>query len=462
MNITFDSFDKLGRKQLAERLTRVISTFYPFTKEAYVLSLNASFGSGKTTFLSMWKSSLEAEGYNVIYLDAWESDFDDEPLIPIISTLMGAIRPTTIGEKTKAALRGALGATALASNGALNKLTGVDVHKIMTTVEEDLKDTDLVAQGKKIHKEFSYKQKAYATLRESLSEYVASLDKKPLIILVDELDRVRPDYAVKFLEAIKHIFSIQGICFVLAVDKAQLKNSIEQLYGNIDFNGYYRRFVTRDFNLPQVNRIPNLREFINEQAIDYFDQKNNNGITFVFSDKQKNTILSYMVRICRAFEMSPREIQLLFRIYCQFMAIAANNRQFMDTWMTAPLVLIALLIKKEEMYETLGKGTLSPKKAIAYIDTLYFSGHRADEDKRDLTFDILAFSLTDNNVEFKKEAAEILKARYSYGASNDSVLDSLARMTDRFGIFPSTESAFQNFYEKIENWRDFLDEKETA
>lgn len=50
---TFDNFDKFERKKFAERLTTVISTFFPFSDDAFVLSLNAKFGSGKT----IWKKT---------------------------------------------------------------------------------------------------------------------------------------------------------------------------------------------------------------------------------------------------------------------------------------------------------------------------------------------------------------------------------------------------------------------
>ncbi|WAF58355.1 KAP family NTPase [Aeromonas caviae] len=36
----------------------------------------------------------------------------------------------------------------------------------------------------------------------------------PAFILIDELDRCRPSYAVEMLETIKHIFDISGVVFV--------------------------------------------------------------------------------------------------------------------------------------------------------------------------------------------------------------------------------------------------------
>jgi len=252
-NITFQDFDKFGRKQFADRLTTVISKFYPFYDEAFVLGLNAKFGAGKTTFLKMWQNQLKAAGFTVIFINAWETDFDDEPLIPIIGALLDGITTGKGLKKLKTVLQGTLGAVALTSNNFLGHVSGINVNEILKEVEADRKQEDIQAIGDELYKEFSFKKKAYNTLKSELSVYVENIQKKPLVVFVDELDRVRPDYSVKFLEAIKHIFSVQGLCFVLAADRHQLEASVRQLYGDIDFENYYRRFITREAQLPEVS-----------------------------------------------------------------------------------------------------------------------------------------------------------------------------------------------------------------
>ena len=47
--------DKLGRKQYAEALTDVVEAY----KGGAVIALNGAWGTGKTTFLKMWKQHLE-------------------------------------------------------------------------------------------------------------------------------------------------------------------------------------------------------------------------------------------------------------------------------------------------------------------------------------------------------------------------------------------------------------------
>lgn len=177
MTLTFANDDKFERKQFADRLTKVISTFYPYADDAFVLSLNASFGSGKTTFLEMWKHELESQGYKVIHINAWATDFDDEPFIHIASTLLDELAKDTKAEKTKSALKTALGATALIANNLLEQAIGVNVQTIAKDIEADKNSADLQKIGDEIYKEFSFKKKAYEVLKAQLAEYINKLEK---------------------------------------------------------------------------------------------------------------------------------------------------------------------------------------------------------------------------------------------------------------------------------------------
>jgi len=69
-------------------------------------------------------------------------------------------------------------------------------------------------------------------------------NQKPLIFFIDELDRCRPDYALQLLEKAKHLFNIDGIIFILALDRDQIGHSLKSIYGEgLDVDGYLRRRV---------------------------------------------------------------------------------------------------------------------------------------------------------------------------------------------------------------------------
>ena len=91
-----------------------------------------------------------------------------------------------------------------------------------------------------------------------------SRENRPLIVVIDELDRCRPSYAVELLEVAKHLFAVDHIVFVLAVNRSELAHSIRALYGSeFDAQGYLRRFFDVDFRLPDPDR----KAFINEMLV---------------------------------------------------------------------------------------------------------------------------------------------------------------------------------------------------
>lgn len=105
--------------------------------------------------------------------------------------------------------------------------------------------------------------------RKELEKYVNEFcEKKPLIFIIDELDRCNPHYAVKTLERIKHLFNIPNIVFVLSIDKEQLSNSVRGYYGSdlINADEYLKRFIDIEYTLPD----PNVDSF-SKYLYDYYD-----------------------------------------------------------------------------------------------------------------------------------------------------------------------------------------------
>ncbi len=86
---------------------------------------------------------------------------------------------------------------------------------------------------------------ALAELPSLLSDQSESGERpKPLVVIIDELDRCRPTFALEILERIKHFFSVPNVHFVLGVHLDQLRNSVIVAYGpNIDAQTYLQKFV---------------------------------------------------------------------------------------------------------------------------------------------------------------------------------------------------------------------------
>jgi hypothetical protein len=87
--------------------------------------------------------------------------------------------------------------------------------------------------------------------KEALAELPAALvggppeDKaKPLVFIIDELDRCTPPFALNLLERVKHIFTVQNVHFVLGIHEGQLCESIKAIYGrDIEARKYLQKFI---------------------------------------------------------------------------------------------------------------------------------------------------------------------------------------------------------------------------
>jgi hypothetical protein len=97
--------------------------------------------------------------------------------------------------------------------------------------------------------------KMVAAFRLTLSKLPSILSKdrdKPLVIIVDGLDRCKPTYAVEMIEKIKHLFSVKNIIFVLAMNQEQIERSIRSIYGyDIDAGTYLQKFINLEMPLPK-------------------------------------------------------------------------------------------------------------------------------------------------------------------------------------------------------------------
>lgn len=243
---------KLNRKEYATVLTSLIDS-YP---EGFVLAINNKWGTGKTTFIRMWNQSLIDLEYKTIYFNAWENDFDDNAL----TALMGELKSL----KTKSnqeQLQSVIKTAAKISKHLLPTLVRAAAEKYINT--ETITDaiTDITKGAVDIFEkdveEYSKRKKSISEFKSELSSFIEKTsDSKPVIFIIDELDRCRPNYAVSILEQIKHFFSVPNIVFVLSIDKLQLGNAICGVYGSdkIDSEEYLKRFIDIEYSLPKPDQ----------------------------------------------------------------------------------------------------------------------------------------------------------------------------------------------------------------
>jgi hypothetical protein len=249
---------KLGREPFAKILSDIVNTY----ADGFVLAINNEWGTGKTTFVKMWQQQLNSKGFQTIYFNAWENDFDSNPLVALMSELQ-----TLTNSKNKKVFKSVIEKGAVLVKNIVPTLTKslikkyvVDLDEIaIDAIENSTKASTEILEEK--IKEYSSKKKTIVEFRKELGKFVKQADNsKPLIFIIDELDRCRPNYAVEVLEQIKHFFSVKGIVFVLSIDKKHLGASIKGVYGSEEINTeeYLRRFIDLEYSIP----IPTTADFV--------------------------------------------------------------------------------------------------------------------------------------------------------------------------------------------------------
>ncbi|MDE0464475.1 MAG: P-loop NTPase fold protein [Caldilineaceae bacterium] len=272
--------DLLNRKETAEILTTLMKSI----EGPYTLAVDSSWGNGKTTFLRMLEKHLIREKFPVVSFNAWETDFTHSPLIALSSELFSTLKALdrdlganlrtlehkmrklsrillTKGVPLAISLSGSL-VSIEANEPAIGPVSTAAGSIASEVLEGKLKDEPETASEDpysyhEVKSEIASFKKSIKATSTSLSE---KFEGKPLLVIIDELDRCRPSYAVELLEIAKHFFSVDQVVFVLAIDRSQLVHAIKSLYGNeFDSIGYLRRFIDLDFRLPDPDR----REFVN-------------------------------------------------------------------------------------------------------------------------------------------------------------------------------------------------------
>ncbi|MCL5964227.1 MAG: KAP family NTPase [Deinococcus sp.] len=75
--------DALNREEFGAALLNLVSN----VDDNLVISLDAPWGEGKTTFVRMWQGLLTKSGIKSIYFDAFADDFIDDPFIAVTSEI---------------------------------------------------------------------------------------------------------------------------------------------------------------------------------------------------------------------------------------------------------------------------------------------------------------------------------------------------------------------------------------
>lgn len=365
--------DLLGRKDDGIYLQRFIENSYRMDtahQNSFVLNINSEWGSGKTWFLERFAKQLK-QNHPVVYFDAWKNDFTQDPLTSLIAVICQSMEEqfssnTKAKQKVALVKRNALkfikpslpvvlaalvkhySGVALLEESEETESDSVASADETSSIQDVSSNLTRIAASEAMNS--FYKQKKgideFIEAMKSFVTHLSSIKRKeylPICIFIDELDRCRPTYAIELLEAVKHIFSIGGLFFIIATDSKQLAYSINAVYGQkFDSSSYLKRFFYTEYSLSTVDY-----ERMAKHLVSGFEL--NERVFLPQSYVKSFGFDGYFSKNARFFQLTPREQEQLF-VNFKNCVLSTEIKKIHYVYI---LFLLSLKLKHENIYLSL-------------------------------------------------------------------------------------------------------------
>jgi hypothetical protein len=389
----FSSADIFGRAHFGKGLTNLLAR----ADDPMVIAVDGQWGTGKTIFLKMWAGELRRRDFPVVYFDAFQHDYSADAFTALAAEIVSLTEKMKSADKTatKKFLKNAVGASKVllrsgmkigvkvATAGALEYADFSDLAKDVGSEAGALADKyvgDLLTKRDEEKSTIEGFRKSLAELPAALSSSAGgAAEAKPLIFIIDELDRCRPTFALELLERVKHFFSVPDVHFVLGANLVELGNSVTAAYGSkIDAARYLERFIHVNFSLADT------AEFKSERIVTKFVSHLVSAMDFAQEDRDTVQYATEIIRdVCHLRNLSLRTIE-------RVMTILAVSLAFSDKGFFRPPPILGglciLKVMEPHLFNKAKKGTLD------YSDV-----------SRALAFDVPADDQDKGRVEFYKK-----------------------------------------------------------
>jgi hypothetical protein len=298
----------------------------------------------------MWGKFLKINGVKSLYFDAFANDSFEDPFMALVGSIDSLIekefsdKPDAMRKLKEFKGKAVKVGTRLLSLGAkfgikAITLNVIDSEQLKGVVDDIASDVGESASKFVADKLNSYTDVLNATedFRNKLGELANEAYKenqKPLVFIIDELDRCRPTYALELIEKVKHLFSVKHIVFVLVMHTDQLEESIRCVYGqNIDARTYLQKFINIECTLP--------KNTTNVYENDYI--KYCNALCELHGLGAEQHLIKMVALLSKAFKLSMRDLQRCFTVLILF---NATKSVYIDNGLVALLIILKVKLPK--------------------------------------------------------------------------------------------------------------------
>lgn len=277
--------DVIKRNKTLKNFVKFLYTI----KDINIISLNGEWGSGKTFFIhqtmeiikNLNKKEKEIEKEiqpfisdfknthcnNIktknqlmpIYFNAWEYDSNNDPLIALIYSIIEQnpnlkdIENKNKSKKDK--IFKILSNFKIVLSHQINNISSIGIELQYNNTSEKNELTEEIYSMEKTKQIFN-----------KLIDEIMVKPVNKIVVFIDELDRCKPNFAVKLLERVKHFFNNEHFIFIFSTNLNELQHTIKKFYGEgIDGYSYLDKFFDIQFSL----RTTNIEDYIQSKNVIY-------------------------------------------------------------------------------------------------------------------------------------------------------------------------------------------------
>ena len=242
--------DRLGLEPaIASRTDALLS------RSPQAIAIDGHWGTGKSTFIALWAAYLRRECAKVVQFNAWKA-FEADPLDVLTREILRQVAvPDSEQEPPHKRLLAFLDryAPVVAQGTRLVSSLQPELEGVSQVLDMIPNITKLGSGCADANESRIKSPEAFAAL---LSSAAKTWSERPVVVMVDELDRCSPEYAVEMLQLLEHVFQTEHVVFVVAVNRSELIQSIKSFYGQgFNAEGYLERFFDDILALPASNRV---------------------------------------------------------------------------------------------------------------------------------------------------------------------------------------------------------------
>lgn len=245
---------------------RALGTFVKTCETPLTVGIQGDWGIGKTSLLNMVSDRLgtpttnrDRRSFPTVYFNTWQYaqlDGEQHLTVALLGDLVREIGALgAAGSESRDRARGLLAKVgrmaASAASQVVQDKTGVDIAQTVRDGDGGDLDDVLPVALRLTRLVTEYK----ADFRELVAALLRGREPgSRLVVMIDDLDRIRPTRALELLSAVKNFLDVPGCVFLLAVDYEVIQRGVAEKMGAGERRrhgkSYFDKIIQVPFNMP--------------------------------------------------------------------------------------------------------------------------------------------------------------------------------------------------------------------